>query len=574
MKMKKRLMRSLLFVLLASFLVLMSACDKQTPKDSVTILYTNDIHAYLNNDADGASGISYAELAQIKKDLGNNVLLVDAGDHVQGSVYGAMDMGHSVLEMMNGLYDLATIGNHEFDYGIDRALYLTSNSEYPYLCCNFVYSETGEPVLEPHNMMTVGNVKIGFVGIITPETLTSTAPSYFQNKNGEFIYNFLGSEALYEAVQASVDALIKDGADYVIALGHVGVDQLSAMTSRMIIENTEGLDAFIDGHSHTELEKELVLDKAGNEVVLTQTGYYFGSVGKMTLSENGIETELIKEYSTSDATLANAKNEWVGKVDEMLGEKIGTLATTLTVNDENGVRLVRVNATNLAEFVADSYYYYVNFEAGLDCDVAIINGGGVRADLEAGEVSYKDLMSVNPFGNMLCVVELTGQQILDMLEWGARMTMGIAGQYEEGSLLHTAGLKYTIDTSISSTVRQNEQGLWTGAPTGAYRVKNIQIYDKEAKAYVDIDLAATYSVAGTNYTLINQGGGFEMLGGKATKDYIVEDYMALAAYALAFDDTNGDDLSDIASENSPLCAYENYGINYEALMGEKRMNVN
>ncbi len=570
MKIKSKFLKMLAVVVFVLTVLSMTSCKDKT-KDTVTILYTNDIHAYLNNDAE--EGISYAELAQMKKELGENVLLVDAGDHIQGSVYGAMDQGQSVLEIMDEVYDLATLGNHEFDYGTERTLSIVSNSKYPYISCNFVYKESGETVLQPHIMKTVGNVKVGFVGITTPETLTSTAPSYFQNEEGEFIYDFLDDDKLYNAVQASIDALKGEGADYIIALGHVGVDALSEMTSRRIIENISGLDAFIDGHSHTEIEKETVADKSGNDVLLTQTGYYFGGIGKMTLSESGIDTQIVKTYETRDEAVLNLKNEWVGEVEEMLGEKIGAIETALSVNDEDGNRLVRTNGTAIGEFVADSYYYYVNFVSEIDCDAAIINGGGIRADIEAGDLSYMSLKSVNPFGNMICAIELTGQQIIDMLEWASRITIGVAGQYEEGSFLHTAGLKYTVDTSVMSTVQKNDQDIWTGAPTGEYRVKDVMIYDKEAKAYVQLELEKTYCVAGTNYTLINGGGGFGMLGGNVIKDYIVEDYMALAAYAIAFEDTNKDGFSDIASMNSPLSAYEGYGINYETAIGDNRANV-
>lgn len=542
-------------------------------KNAVTILYTNDIHAYLNNDATSEKSLSYAEIAQMKKDLGEYVLLVDAGDHVQGAVYGAMDQGQSVLEIMDTMYDLATLGNHEFDYGIARTLSLTSNAKYPYISCNFVHKDSGKPVLEPHVMKTVGHVKIGFVGITTPETLTSTAPAYFQNEAGECIYDFLDDERLYAAVQASIDALKADGADYIIALGHVGTDPFSHTTSRDIIAHVKGLSAFIDGHSHTEIANEQVKGKDNKDVLLTQTGYYFGGVGKMTIDEDGIKTEIVKEYATKDETVLAAKNAWVQAVDDMLGEKIATLGFKLTTTDADGNRLVRVDGTNLGEFVADSSYYYVNFVAGIDCDVAIINGGGLRADIGPGQVSYKDLKSANPFGNMICAVELTGQQILDMLEWGARATTGCVGEYEEGSFLHTAGLTYTVDTSFSSTVQKDDQDIWTGSPTGEYRVKDVKIYNKEAKAYVDLDLTKTYIVAGANYTLTSRGGGFNMVNGQTVKDYIVEDYMALAAYAIAFDDVDNDDLSDITSANSPLRVYENYTINYESPDGTNRVNV-
>ncbi len=582
--MNKTIFKKITLCLLILVTMLMSACvtqiptideqiNEQKPEKAVTVLYTNDIHAFLNNDGSEEGGISYAHLAQMKKELGENTLLVDAGDHIQGSVYGAMDSGHSVLEIMDGLYDAATIGNHEFDYGIDRTLYITENSSYPYISCNFIYLPTGEPVVKPHIVLSVGDTKIGFVGITTPETLTSSAPSYFQDENGEYIYAFLDGEELYSAVQSSVNALKKDGANYIIALGHVGVDELSKTTSRTIIENTTGIDAFIDGHSHTEIEKELVSDKSGNEVVLTQTGYYFGSVGKMTLSKDGIKTELIKDYEATDEAVAAEKAKWVQSVEATLGEKIGALGTKLTVNDENGTRLIRVKGTNLGEFVTDGYYYYVNFIAQLDCDLAIVNGGGVRADLDSGDVSYENLMSVNPFGDMLCTVTVTGQQILDMLEWGSRLTLGVAGQNEEGSFLHTAGLRYTVDTSIESTVEENEYGEWSNPPTGEYRVRDVQIYDKAVGEYVDIDLDRTYCLAGSNYILLHGGGGFKMLGGRANQDYIVEDYMALAEYVKAFSDTDGDGYADIVSENSPLCVYENYTVNYEALEGAQRARV-
>ncbi len=574
-------MKKLLSVLLAMLLMLTAACSQSSTdtvssaaKDTVVILYTNDIHAYIDNDSDSeAPGLSYAELAKLKSDLGENTLLVDAGDHIQGSVYAAMDQGQSVLEIMDEIYDAATLGNHEFDYGTERTLSIINNAKYPYISCNFVHKQSGEPVAKPHVILTAGNVKVGFVGITTPETIASTAPVYFQDENGELIYDFLDGEALYAAVQDSIDALKAEGADYVIALGHVGVDESSETTSRKIIANVSGLCAFIDGHSHTELETEHVTDKDGRSVTLTQTGYYFGTVGKLTIDAAGVKAELIGEYAAKDEAVLAAKNEWVKAVGEMLGQKIGTLPKKLTIFDENGDRLIRVDGTNLGEYVADSYYYYVNFVSELDCDVAIVNGGGVRADIEAGEVSYESLKTVNPFGNMLCAVELKGSQILDMLEWGARSTSGKAGESEEGAFLHTAGLVYTVDTSVKSTVSQDGQGIWTAAPTGEYRVRDVKIYDKTAKAYVALEPDKTYTVAGSNFTLSDKGDGFAMINGRVIKDYIVEDYMALAAYTIAFEDTDGDDLSDIASKNSPLCEYSGYVLNYEEPEGANRVNI-
>ncbi len=553
MKTKGRILRAAAALMLIILAAVLCACGAQD--GSVTILYTNDVHAYINNEA---PAISYAQLAKMKADLGEGTLLLDAGDHVQGAVYGAMDQGAGVLEIMDGMYDASALGNHEFDYGMERALAITSNSKYPYVSCNFVHAGSEKPVLSPHVMLKAGGVKVGVVGISTPETLTSSAPSYFQDENGSFIYAFLEGDKLYNAVQSSIDTLKKRGADYIIALGHVGVDEASETTSRKIIANVCGLDAFIDGHSHTEIASEAVLDKNGEEVILTQTGSYLGGVGKLTLSREGVKAEIIKEYAAFDEAVQAASREIIDSVEAILGEKIASLGTAMPISDENGKRVVRVMGAEIGNFVADSYYYYVNFVSQLNCDVAIINGGGLRAELEAGDITYKSLKSVNPFGNMLCAVELSGQQILDMLEWGARSTTGVAGENESGAFLHTAGLVYTIDTTVKSTVLESDTGAFAGAPSGEYRVRDVKIYDKASCTYLPLDLNKKYCVAGANFTLVDRGDGFEMIDGRTVLDYIAEDYMALAVFAVAHEDVNDDGLSDISAENSPLSQYKGY----------------
>ncbi len=578
--------RYLSLLLVIALLLSLFGCTAQEPTPSlpaedltVTILYTNDVHGYMNNDkpAEGEqAGLSYAHLSALKKDLtakGENVFVVDAGDHVQGTVYTALDQGLTALNLMNGIYDLATIGNHEFDYGMERALALTKNAQYPYISCNFVDKASGKPVLDPHKLVNIGGMNVGFVGITTPEAITSAAPSYFQDKDGKFIYDILAGDKLYAAVQKSVDALKADGAEVIIGLAHLGVDAGSQYTSKVVIANVSGLDAVIDGHSHTEVEKEFVKDKAGNDVLLTQTGYYFGAIGKMTIGKDGIDTVLIKTYATADEQVTKTKDNWVATVNTQLGEKIGALAAPLRTNDDSGKRLVRVSQTNLGDFVADSYYYYVNEVDKRGCDIALINGGGLRADVPAGDISYMELKATNPFGNALCIVELTGQQILDALEWGARLTTGTAGENETGAFLHTAGLTYTVDTAINSTVQKTEQDIWSGAPTGDYRVKDVKVYDKKTKGYVALDRKKTYAVASINYILRSKGDGFEMLGGKLVKDYIIEDYMALATYAKAFADTDKDGLADITAANSPLAAYTGYTMDYAALDGAKRVTL-
>ena len=579
--MKKRVL-SLIISVVTAFLCLPFA--KNTLKASaesgdIVILYTNDVHAYLNNDELGtAEGLSYAHLSQIKKDLiaeGNNVLAVDAGDHAQGSVYGAMDSGASVISIMNEIYDLATLGTHEFDYGIARTKEIISTANYPYLSCNFMDLTTSSTVTDAYKLFDFNGIKIGFVGITTPESITSTAPSYFQNENGEFIYDVLAGDALYKAIQDSIDALKSQGANYVIGLGHLGIDEFSTYSSRNVIQNVSGLNALIDGHSHSEVLNEKVLDKDGKSVTLTQTGNYFKNVGKMTINSSGeITTSFISFYPTCDEEVKRLRDNWVNEVEGLLGGQIASVNFEFRITDSDGKRMIRVKSANLGEFVADSYYYLINGIEKLDCDVAIVNGGGVRADLEAGALTYKDMKSVNPFGNVICLMEVSGQQILDALEWGARYTSGNSGEYETGAFLHTAGLTYKINPTVTSTVQQNEDEAWTGSPTGKYRVYDVKVYDKQRQKYLPLDKTKTYAIAGSNYTLRNLGGGFEMFkGATLVKDYIMEDYMALSKYALAFKDLTGDNVADITSNSSPLKEYKNYKLNYENIYGSNRIFI-
>ncbi|MGM9554603.1 MAG: S-layer homology domain-containing protein, partial [Faecousia sp.] len=261
--------------------------DKLASEDEIVIYYTNDVHTYI----DGA--LSYDNIADLKaqtKYVAAGVLLLDAGDHVQGTAYGSMDKGKTIIELMAAAdYDAATLGNHEFDYGMERTLEITKQAGFPYLSCNF-YNEkngvAGNSVLDAYKIFTVGGKKIAVVGITTPESFTKSTPKYFQDEAGNYIYGIAGGTdgaALYGSVQTAVDAAKKAGADYVIALGHLGDDSSSKpWTSEEVIANTNGIDAFIDGHSHSTVEMKEVKNKDGKTVVLTQTGSYFNAIGRMS----------------------------------------------------------------------------------------------------------------------------------------------------------------------------------------------------------------------------------------------------------------------------------------------------
>ena len=562
--------------------------------DDIVVLYTNDVHTYIDGP------ISYDVIAAIKAELETqyaHVLLVDAGDHSQGTAYGSMDKGETIIKLMNAAgYDAATLGNHEFDYGMFGCMQIIDWAEFPYTSCNF-YNEAagvrGENVLDSYVTFECGDEKIAFVGITTPESFTKSTPAYFQNENGEYIYGIAGGEdgaALYADVQAAVDAAKADGATKVIALGHLGDDPASQpWTSKETIAHVSGLDAFIDGHSHSTIKGEEVAGKDGNKVLLTQTGDYFNQIGMMVIdAETGAITtdfigsekildkdgetvlgyNLVSELYTGTEVISDAKvkaivDAWMTEIDTQLGTVIGSTALTFD-NYEGENRLVRSQETNTGDFAADALYFLFD-DMGMDVDLAIMNGGGVRNKAVTGDISYKVCKEIHTFGNVACLQTVTGQQILDALEWGARS----AGTGEEcGGFLQVSGVTYKIDTTVADTTSKDEKGVWTAGPE-TYRVYDVKIYNKETNAWDALDLTASYNLAGYNYTLRDLGDGFAMFDGAVNVlDYVMEDYMVLSNYVLAFDG------GVIDATNSPLAAkYANFTVDYGTVSGSGRIEL-
>ena len=548
-------------------------------KADVTILYTNDVHTYIDNKSPKPT---YAAIAALKKsieDTGRDVLLVDAGDHIQGTAYGSMDDGATIIELMNEAgYDLATPGNHEFDYGMARAKAVIQEADFPYVSCNWVDLRTGFNVLPSVKFFFAGGRKIAFVGVTTPETFTKSTPAYFMNDaQTKYIYDILGGEdgqKLYDAVQKAIDKAEFWGADTIIGLGHLGVDPSSSpWTSEEVIAHTHGFTAFIDGHSHTVMANKQVTDASGKAVTLTQTGSYFKNIGKMTVGADGtITTELIDTYEGLDAAVAATASNWISAVDDMLGEEIAVGDTKFYINDPaTGKRRIRSGETNLGDFVADGIYTYFNEIEELHCDVAIMNGGGIRTDVEAGPWSFKTCKTVSPFGNVACLMSVTGQQIQDALEFGARFA-GAEGK-ENGGFLQVAGARYTIHPMIPNTVQTNDKNVWTGS-AATPRVSNVEIYDKTTGTYKPLDPNATYALAGMNYTLRNLGDGFAMFDGATLiKDYVSEDYLVMSSYAAMFGGVDANGLPHLASANSPLADYPGYLLNYEDPHGAGRIQM-
>ena len=548
-------------------------------KSEVTILYTNDVHTYIDKQAPELTYAAIAALKQSYQNAGKKVLLVDAGDHVQGTAYGSMDQGASIIELMNAAgYDAATPGNHEFDYGMDRAKELMRDADFPYLSCNWVDLRTNLRVLPEIKVFVRGGVRIAFVGITTPETFTKSTPAYFMNKaQTKYIYDILGGEdgqKLYSAVQKAVDKA-KCLADVVIGLGHLGVDPSSSpWTSEEVIAHTTGFDAFIDGHSHTVMENKQVADASGRLVTLTQTGSYFANVGEMTIAPDGtISTRLVSTYDQEDPAVAAEQAAWVSSVDEMLGEKIAVADTKFYITDPaTGKRRIRSGETNLGDFVADGIYTYFNEVEQLHCDIAIMNGGGIRSDEDAGYWTFKTCKQVSPFGNVACLMSVTGKQIQDALEFAARFA-GAEGK-ENGGFLQVAGATYEIHTDIPNTVQTDDQNVWIGSATGTPRVQNVKIYDRANGTYVPLDENKTYALAGMNYTLRNLGDGFAMFdGAELIKDYVSEDYLVMSTYAMTFGGVDAEGLPHLSSANSVLAEYPGYLLDYENPYGAGRISI-
>ena len=548
-------------------------------KSDVTILYTNDVHTYIDKQSPKLTYAAIADLKQSYQNAGKDVLLVDAGDHVQGTAYGSMDEGASIIKLMNAAgYDVATPGNHEFDYGMDRAKAIMKEADFPYLSCNWVDLRTTLRVLPSVKVFVRGGRRIAFVGVTTPETFTKSTPAYFMDKaQRKYIYDIQGGEdgkKLYDAVQKAIDKA-KLLADVVIGLGHLGVDPSSSpWTSEEVIAHTSGFDAFIDGHSHTVMENKQVQDASGKAVTLTQTGSYFANVGEMTIAADGtITTKLIPTHEGMDAGIAAMQTGWVNTVDDMLGEKIAVGDSDFYVSDPaTGKRRIRSAETNLGDFVADGIYTYFNEVEKLHCDVAIMNGGGIRADVPAGDWTFKTCKQVSPFGNVACLMSVTGKQIQDALEFAARFA-GEDGK-ENGGFLQVAGATYEIHTDIPNTVQTDEKNVWIGSATGTPRVQNVKIYDKASGSYLPLDPGATYALAGMNYTLRNLGDGFAMFdGAELIKDYVSEDYLVMSTYAMTFDGADAAGLPHLSSANSPLAAYPGYLLNYEQPYGAGRITI-
>lgn len=471
----------------------------------IYVLFTSDVHCGIDQ------GFGYAGVKAVVDNLeaqGYEVILVDNGDSLQGESIGMLTKGESIIDIMNEVgYDIWTLGNHEFDFGMDQFFALTERANFQIISCNF--NKEGELLFSPYTILEVAGKKIGFVGVTTPTTTVTSTPAIFQNEEGEYIYDFLRDETgelLYDAVQKAVDSARADGAEYVYLMAHLGMKAGDApWTYADVIEHTSGIDVVLDGHSH-DTEQVVMKNKDGEDVVRSACGTKLGAIGysHITAEEGIVDTNIWTwNNGVSMPELIGIENSVSAKIDEemvTLNEKLDEVVATANVEltifdpiekDNSGkpIRMVRRAETNAGNFFADAC------RVATGADIGFVNGGGVRANIEKGEVTYGDIISMAPFNNQLALIEATGQQILDALEFGARNIPG-----ENGGFLQPSGLTYEIDVRVPSGCVVDETGMMVSIE-GERRVKNVLVGGEP------IDPEKTYLVGGIDYPLIKNGDG-------------------------------------------------------------------
>ena len=499
------------FLLLLLVLTLCTASSAALPDRDIVILYTNDVHCGVDENLGYAAFSFCAEEARKSTPY---VTLVDAGDFAQGETIGSISQGRYIIQIMNQVgYDIVVPGNHEFDYGWAVFENFAKNLKSGFISCNMRDLRTGELIFKPYKILTYGSVKVAFVGVTTPESITKSTPSSFMDEDKNLIYDFDG-EKIIDSIQKAVDSARAEGVDYVIIVGHLGNDGITeAWSSEYIARRTRGIDVFIDGHSHEVVPSMAVKNLDSQDVIITQTGTKLINVGRLTINTEGkIKTELLNDFDGRDEKI-------VKFVDEIKSHFAGTMNThmsntsfDLLAMDENGNWLLRNGETNLADLVADAFLVSARETKTRSADVAVVNAGTIRKNIKSGEITFFDVMNVLPFPNTICIFEVPGQTLIDELEVGARIL-----PENFGGFLHVSGVTYTIDETVPSPVKLDEHKMFTGIE-GKRRVSDVKINGEP------VDPEKMYKVVSTNYVLRERGDGHAFNGSKM----IEADYGTLA----------------------------------------------
>jgi 2',3'-cyclic-nucleotide 2'-phosphodiesterase (5'-nucleotidase family) len=502
----------ILFILILTTNSKRNLLEEGEKSDDIIILHTNDVHCGIDDY------IGYDGLMLYKKELQtkyNHVLLVDAGDHIQGGAVGLLSQGKDIIDIMNKLeYDVVTLGNHEFDYKLERLYNLSKEMNNEYICANFCFRKDKEAIFDPYRIVKVGNVSIGFIGLVTLQTLTKTYLHSLVDENGELIYDFLngnkGNE-LYERVQQQINNLKnEEHVDYIIIISHFGYggDALKEYTSKGLLENLSGVNAIIDGHTHL-IYNSTWKDEDNNDIYISQAGTRLSNIGKLTIKTDGtITSEMLSEVPlfegyTEYMTVKRDKNRYVDpEMNQFLEDikashgdefkKVVGHTDFDLLGAGNEKEVMRFEENMLCDLVADSMKHYGN------SDVAILNAGSIRNDLLKGDITYENILDVLPFSNKIIVLEIKGAEILNILEFGMRTLPGISSRFSQVS-----GIKFKVDDSIPSPVVVNDIESFVKVE-GERRVYDVYIGNEK------LDENKLYNLSVNDY-MAEGGDGYAML---------------------------------------------------------------
>ena len=452
---------------------MMMSCHVAMAQKSIVILYENDVHCGIDGYTKMAGlrdAISRADTAYVGA--------VCVGDFLQGNTTGAISKGQYIVDIMRYMdYHALTLGNHEFDYGVPRMVQLLEQVNAPVVCANLYEAGEPQPMYAPYVIHQYGDKKVAFVGACTPETMILEGYSFYDT-NGILLYD-LKQKTFYQLIQQAVDEARKAGADYVVLLSHVGeTTQSMGFNSHLLVNHTRGIDVVLDGHSHNIFENAKATNLDGKEITVTQTGTQFANVGKLVITPEGrFITQLMKG---KDIPYENAK---VTAITDSIRQMVKAVTSkvvaksdyTLVVSDENDQWIVRAEETNAGDLVADAYRY------AMKADIGFENGGGIRNDIEAGDITYGDIIGMLPYDNTLRRISVTATQLKEMLTRCTSLVPVLDGNFPQCS-----GLRFTVHSK-------------------SHTVSDIEILQEDG-SYAPIDMQRSYSVALTNYN--HEGGGF------------------------------------------------------------------
>lgn len=505
-------MKCLLKSVFCVFLSLTLVCCKPThdegkenlPSNQIVILYDNDVHCAVDG---------YPVLVSYRNECLSTtsyVSNVSCGDFSSGGIVGAISKGEKIVDIMNYVeYDVVALGNHELDYGMQQMFDLTEKLDAPVVCANLKNIQTDTYLYPAYKMINYGDVDVAFIGFTT--TSSGTIKS-LNDDMGNPLYSFMRDE-FYQNAQYFIDEARNSGADYVIALSHLGDTQSADghPSSIGLINNTTGLDAVIDAHDHHVIVEQIVSSKDGKAVLLTSSGCNFQYIGQLTINTDGTISSSLISIANGEILPDNSTQQFVGQIKEDVGNQgnfvIGNSNVELKIYDADGNRIVRKQESNLGDFCADALRVFT------DSDIALVNGGAIRAEVGCGEILFNDLYGVMPFGDMIATANLSGQQLLDVLEYSVSFL-----PEEAGVFMQVSGMKFEVNPNIPTpVVMDSETSFFSHIGNGERRVSNLKILDKDSGEFIDVDLSHQYTMASLDYLIYEMGGSGIFEG--VTPDY-------------------------------------------------------